>query len=99
GPRGKKIGKDYWKKNVATWVGAPLPALADAQMDVAIEPARRAWRVKGEYLLVNKQTVPLPQIPLTVGLWDDMTWKMNGAPAKPDTGSHLYVFTPSKPLA
>ncbi|MEO8451564.1 MAG: ABC transporter permease subunit, partial [Gemmatimonadota bacterium] len=99
GPRAKKIGKDYWKKNVATWVGAPLPALADAQLDVTIEPARRAWQVKGEYLLINKQTVPLPQIPLTVGLWDEMTWTMNGAPAKPDTGSHLYVFTPSKPLA
>ncbi len=99
GPRAKKAMKDYWKKNLATWTDAPLPALADADVDVTIEPARRAWKVKGQYLLVNKEAVSLAKIPLTVGFWDDVTWEMNGTAAKPDTASHLYVFTPPKPLA
>ena len=99
GPRAKKIMKDYWKKNLATWTDAPLPAIADADIDVTIEPARRAWQVKGHYLLVNKQAVPLAKIPLTVGFWEDITWEVNGVAATPDTASHLFVFTPPKPLA
>ena len=98
GPAAKKAAKDYWKKNLATWTDAPLPALADAEVDVVIEPARRAWQVKGQYLLVNKETVPLAKIPLTVGFWTDARWTMNGVAASPDTASHLYVFTPPRPL-
>ncbi|MBC7790439.1 MAG: ABC transporter permease subunit [Anaerolineae bacterium] len=99
GDRAEKKAKDYWRKNLATWTDAPLPALADAEVDVAIDPARRAWRVKGQYLLVNKQNVTLREIPLTVGHWDEMKWEVNGASAKPDTASHLFVFTPSVALA
>ncbi len=99
GPRAKKVMKDYWRKNLSTWTDAPLPAIADAQVNVTIEPAERSWQVRGQYLLVNKQEVPLAKVPLTVGFWDDMTWEMNGTAAHPDTSSHLYVFTPPKPLA
>lgn len=98
GPRAKKVTKDYWTRNLATWTDALLPAIVDADVDVAIEPARRAWRVSGQYLLVNRQTVALAKVPFTVGFWDDMRWKLNGVAVTPDTASHLYVFTPPKPL-
>ena len=99
GPRARKVMKDYWKKNLATWTDARLPAITDAVVDLVIEPARRAWAVTGEYLLVNKEDVPLAKVPLTVGFWDDMAWELDGTAAQPDTASHLYVFTPRTPLA
>lgn len=52
GPDGawnEKRAKDYWKKNLATWREARLPALADVDIDLALQPAERAWRVKGHY--------------------------------------------------
>ena len=58
-----KKAKDYWKKNLATWKDAPLPALADVDMDLGIEPAERSWTVKGTYVLVNKHDRKLRQDP------------------------------------
>jgi ABC-type transport system involved in multi-copper enzyme maturation permease subunit len=99
GARAQKIRADYWKKNLGTWKDAPTPWLRDADLDVVVEPERRAWTVQGSYLITNQTTRPMRQVPITVGLWDDMKWTLNGAPYVPDTTSHLYVFTPPVPLA
>ena len=99
GGRMEKRARDYWKKNLATWMDAPLPALAVVDMDLALEPAERAWTVKGTYVLVNKHDVKLPKIPVTVSpAWKNLTWTMNGAAYTPDTASMLHVFTPTSPL-
>jgi ABC-2 type transport system permease protein len=102
GPDGgaaEKKAKDYWKKNLATWREAPLPALAEVNLDLGLEPAERAWTVKGTYVLVNKHDVRLPKVPVTISpAWQDLKWTMNGVAYTPDTASALYVFTPPKTL-
>jgi ABC-type transport system involved in multi-copper enzyme maturation permease subunit len=100
GAHAEKQQKDYWRKNLATWRDAPIPALARADLDVGIEPAKRAWTVKGSYLVVNKSAAPMSQLPVSIGLgWHDIVWSLDGAPAKPDTASLLRVFTLARPLA
>jgi ABC-2 type transport system permease protein len=102
GPNGataEKRGRDYWKKNLATWKDAPIPAVADVDLDVTLEPAQRAWRVKGSYVLVNERDRRLARFPVTVGAtWRDITWTVNGAPFTPDTASRLFEFKPATPL-
>lgn len=93
GSRAEKVGKDYWKKNLATWWNAPAPWVKDAELDVRIEPSDRAWQVKGSYLVVNHRDTTLRRIPLTVGRWSNMRFTANGDSIAPDTASHLYVFT------
>ncbi len=98
GPMDKKA-KDYWKKNLATWRDAALPALAAVDMDLALEPADRSWTVKGTYVLVNKHDRKLDKVPVTVSpSWHDLKWTMNGVAYTPDTASLLHVFTPPRPL-
>ena len=99
GARVEKRAKDYWKKNLATWREAPLPALANVDLDLAIEPAERSWKVKGTYLLVNKWDRRLTKVPMTISpAWTDLMWTMNGETYTPDTSSLLHVFTPPRPL-
>src|SRR5262249_4692054 len=98
GPADKKA-KDYWKKNLATWREAPLPALANVNMDLVLEPEHRSWTVKGTYVLVNKHDQKLEKVPRPISPdWRDLKWTMNGVPYTPDTSSLLHVFTPPKPL-
>jgi hypothetical protein len=103
GPAGgssEKKDKEYWKKNLATWREAPLPALSHVDLDLSLEPAERRWTAKGAYLLVNKEQVALPKIPITIGHgWSDITWTVNGVKTTPDTGSMLNVFTLREKLA
>lgn len=99
GARAKKAATDYWKKNLATWKDVPTPWLKDADLEVTLSPAERSWTVKGSYLVVNQLQQPLRDLPVTVGMWRDMTFTLNGVTARPDTASHLYVFTPTQPLA
>ena len=99
GGRVEKKARDYWKKNLATWMDAPLPALAAVDIDLGLEPAERSWTVKGTYVLVNKRDVKLPKIPVTISpSWKNLAWTMNGTAYTPDTSSLLHVFTPPKPL-
>ena len=74
GARAKKITKDYWRKNLATWTDAPVPALADADVALDLQPSERSWSVKGTYLLVNKETVTLLKVPVSVGFWKELRW-------------------------
>ncbi len=99
GARAKKIGKDYWKKNLATWWNTPTPWVKDAQINVRLDPADRAWTVDGSYLVVNHRDTVLTEVPLTVGRWTGMRFTADGDSIQPDTASHLYVFSLKRPLA
>jgi ABC-2 type transport system permease protein len=96
----EKRAKDYWKQNLATWKEAPIPGIAHADVDLDLDPARRAFSISGSFRLVNVTEKTLRRVPLTGGLhWEDVAWTMNGAEYKPEDRSRLYVFTPPAPLA
>ncbi|MEP7347804.1 MAG: M1 family aminopeptidase, partial [Gemmatimonadaceae bacterium] len=99
GPAAKKMERDYWRKNLATWKDVRPPWLKDADLDITLNPASRSWTVKGSYLISNQLQQPIRDIPITVGRWDDMKFTRDGTPVVPDTASHLYVFTMPTPLA
>jgi ABC-2 type transport system permease protein len=96
----KKARKDYWRKNLATWKDAPLPALSAVDIDLELEPAEQAFRVKGTFELVNLRKSALRQFPLTAGdHWENLAWTLNGAEYEPEYHSLLYIFTPRDELA
>lgn len=100
GKASEKKAKDYWRKNLSTWNEAPVPAIAGADVDLELEPARRWFRTNGSFVFVNHHDFPLRQVPLTGGQhWTDIHWTMNGADYEPEDRLRLYVFTPPKPLA
>jgi hypothetical protein len=100
GRRMKKLQKDYWRQNAATWTNAPLPVMVAVDLDLAFDPPRREFRVAGHYDLENRTGKPLAQIPLTGGVaWDSLSWTMDGAPYQPEDRSGLHVFTLPRPLA
>jgi len=100
GAAARKLEKDYWKKNVATWSEAPLPAVSAVDLDLELDPKRSAFRLRGRYDLVNRTGKPLSRIPVTGGLyWKNLVWTWNGAEVKPEDDARLYVFTPPHPLA
>ncbi|HEU4335301.1 MAG TPA: M1 family aminopeptidase, partial [Candidatus Eisenbacteria bacterium] len=100
GEAAKKEQKDYWAKNLKTWMRAPLPDIARADVGLRIDPAKHWLASEGTVTLVNPHEAPLAKIPLTGGLhWDSLTWTMNGAPYAPEDRKRLYVFTPAAPLA
>lgn len=101
GPDGgaaEKLGKDYWRKNIATWRDARFPWVKDADVDVRIEPAARTFSVRGSYLIQNHRDTTLRTVGITVGRWRDMRWTADGDSIAPDTASHLYVFRLARPL-
>ena len=103
GPGGgamKKEAKDYWAKNLKTWLDAPLPDIARADIALKLDPAKSGMESRGSMVFKNPFDKPMTGIPLTGGLeWKDVTWTMNGDSAKPEDSKRLYVFTPPKPLA
>ncbi|HEX7077612.1 MAG TPA: M1 family aminopeptidase [Candidatus Eisenbacteria bacterium] len=100
GGAAKKARKDYWAKNLKTWLGAPLPDVARADVRLRIDPAKRWLSSEGTLTLVNGLDTTLALVPLTGGLhWEHLKWTMNGAAVTPEDSRHLYVFTPPHPLA
>ncbi|MCC6930436.1 MAG: ABC transporter permease [Gemmatimonadaceae bacterium] len=102
GPDGavaEKAGKDYWKKNLATWREAYFPWLKAADVDIEIEPAARRFRVKGSYLVMNHRDTTLRSLAMTVGRWTNARWTIDGDSVRPDTSTRLYVFRLARPLA
>ena len=100
GGMAKKARKDYWAKNLRTWLDAPLPDIARADINLKIDPQKHWLSSKGAFTLVNSLDAPMAQVPLTGGLhWTHLTWTMNGTEYKPEDDQHLYVFTPEHPLA
>jgi ABC-type transport system involved in multi-copper enzyme maturation permease subunit len=95
----EKKGRDYRKKNLATWLDAPQPALAHVDLDLRFEPERRWFRNHGSYELINDRDALLPRFALTGGPhWKDVKWTLNGRPYTPDDRAGLYVFTPPDPF-
>jgi hypothetical protein len=96
----KKAKKDYWAKNLKTWLGAPLPDIARADVKLKVDPSQHFLASEGTFTLRNSLDTTLVSVPLTGGLhWEHLAWTMNGQPYKPEDLQHLYVFTPPKPLA
>lgn len=96
----KKLMKDYWRKNIATYQDWPLPDITAVDLDVELEPARRWFQSDGTYDLVNNRDKPLRQIPITANpRWESLTWTLDGKAYEPEKRSGLYVFTPKEPLA
>lgn len=100
GGAAKKARKDYWAKNLKTWLGAPLPDIARADIRLRVKPEGKWLSSAGTLTLVNGLDTTLTQIPLTGGLhWEKLSWTMNGKDYVPEDRLRLYVFTPPKPLA
>ncbi|MFO0908962.1 MAG: M1 family aminopeptidase [Isosphaeraceae bacterium] len=95
----KKLEKDYWRKNLATYKDWPLPDLHDVDIQIDLEPDTHRLSVKGTYELLNNQEKPLTQIPVTGGLhWESPTWTLDDKPIKPDSRSGLFIVTPPAPI-
>jgi ABC-2 type transport system permease protein len=95
----RKLQKDYWRKNLATYLDRPLPDVTAVDLAVDLDPARHRLSVDGTYDLLNNQDKPLRQIPLTGGVhWESPRWTLDGQPIKPDNRAGLYVITPPKPV-
>jgi ABC-2 type transport system permease protein len=95
----EKKGRDYWKKNLATWKDAPQPALTRAELDLRFDPERRWFRNQGSYELINDREEPLQRFALTAGPhWKDLKWTLNGKPYEPEDRAGLHVFTPPGPF-
>ena len=100
GRAAEKAGKEYWGKNLKTWLDAPLPDIAHLDVRVKLDPSRHHLASDGVVTLVNGLDTTLAQIPLSGGLhWKNLAWTMNGTEYKPEDREHLYVFTPPAPLA
>jgi ABC-type transport system involved in multi-copper enzyme maturation permease subunit len=100
GGAAKRLAKDYWRKNLATYHDVKLPDITHVDLDVELFPESGCFRVSGTYDLVNPADTPLREIVLTGGLdWEDLTWTFDGKPYQPTDRSHLYVVTPPRPLA
>jgi ABC-type transport system involved in multi-copper enzyme maturation permease subunit len=92
----KKQQKDYWRANVATWSEVPPPALKAVDLDLELEPARRWFKVRGFYDMLNQGKKPLARFVLTGGgHWEDIHWTLGGEECRPEDRSRLFVFSPS----
>lgn len=88
--------KDYWRQNLATWLDAPLPYVTHVDVDLDLEPARRWFRVRGAYDMVNRRAEALPWYPITGGIsWKGLSWTLDGRPYHPEEREErtgLFVF-------
>ncbi|HXV14469.1 MAG TPA: M1 family aminopeptidase [Candidatus Krumholzibacteria bacterium] len=100
GGAAKKAEKNYWAKNLKTWLDAPVPDLARVDVAVALDPERHSLSSKGSVTLVNPHDTTLVKIPLTGARhWKNLAWTMNGEAYTPDDSQLLFLFTPPQPLA
>ncbi|HTQ79203.1 MAG TPA: M1 family aminopeptidase, partial [Thermoanaerobaculia bacterium] len=94
-----KKGRDYWKKNLATWKDVPNPALARVDLDLDLDPGRHWLHDRGSFELVNDKPAPLKQLALTGGFhWRNVHWTLDGKSYQPDNRAGLYVFSLVQPL-
>jgi ABC-2 type transport system permease protein len=96
----ERAREDYWRQNLMTWVGQPLPYVTRVEMDLDFEPADRGFAVNGFYDLQNQKDKPLYWFPVTGGTaWEGLSWTLNGRPWTPEKRSLLHVFRLPEPLA
>ncbi|HEU4335068.1 MAG TPA: hypothetical protein VFT32_11280, partial [Candidatus Eisenbacteria bacterium] len=70
GPQGgaaKKARKDYWARNLKTWLDAPLPDIARADVRLRLDPRTSAIASDGTFTLVNPTDSVIARIPITGG--------------------------------
>ncbi len=99
GGAAKKAQKDYWRRNVETWLNATYPDIARLDVDVNLFPDARRLRSAGTLVLVNRRDSLVRQVPLTLSAAaESASWTMNGARYTPENRSGLYVFTPPRAM-
>ncbi len=92
--------KEYWGRNVATWLNGKSPHITSADVHATFDPASSAFEVDGTYGLTNPHDEPLSHVPMSVGAhFGDVTWTLDGAPAEPEDRSKLFVFELEPALA
>ncbi len=100
GVRMERWGKDYWRRNVRTWLDTPNPDVTDVELELELRPAERWLHSRGRYELVNPHREPLGQIALTGGPhWEQLAWTLDGEGFEPEDNLGLYVFELPRPLA
>ncbi len=99
GAASKKLMKDYWRKNLATYKDWPLPDITAVDVAVDLDPARGRLEVSGRYDLKNNKEKPIAQVPISGGLhWESPRWTLDGRDVRPDNRAGLFVFSPAAPL-
>jgi ABC-2 type transport system permease protein len=94
----KKQKKDYWRKNVATFLDAKTPDIKHVDLKLDLYPERRRYHVKGTLELIDKGDQHLREILLTgAPHWEKLSWTLNGEPAKPENRAGLCVFAAPNP--
>ena len=95
GEAAKKLGKDYWRKNLSTYLDAKVPDLKHVALNLDLFPERSGYHVKGTYDLINRGDQPLNEILLTGGpYWEKLSWTMDGQKCEPKNSAGLFIFTP-----
>ena len=61
-----KAGKDYWRKNVATWQDASYPDLAGVDVQLDLYPEAHGFETKGSYRLINRSTHRMEVVPESI---------------------------------
>lgn len=94
--------KDYWRKNVATWLDAPQPDVTRVELDLVLDPETSAFTSKGTFAMENRTGNPLRRIAFTAGPhWSKAEFTLDGAAVVPEGGkspSLLHVLTPPAPI-
>lgn len=86
--------RDYWRRNVATWSGAPTATLTHVDLRVVLSPESSSMDVDGSFTMVNRSETPLRQLAFTVGpSFEGVTWTVDGIGLSHDDRSGLHVLT------
>ena len=99
GGRERKEERDYWSANLRTWVDESEPAIAAAEVELELDPARSFLRSRGTFVLVNDEEEPLARFAMTTGThWEETRWTVDGADFEPEHKTRLHVFRLARPL-
>jgi len=97
GGAAKKMEKDYWRKNMATYRDAKIPDPQHVELDLDLWPERGRYHVRGKYDLKNAGDQPLDEVLLTAGPhWEKLSWTMDEQPFSPKNSAGLFIFKPAK---
>ncbi|MEZ4649785.1 MAG: M1 family aminopeptidase [Candidatus Eisenbacteria bacterium] len=92
--------RDYWRKNILTWLDAPQPYLAGVDLDLTLDPDESSFAVSGTFDLFHDEAAPLDKFALSIGdHFEDIVWTMNGDETEPEDRARLIVFPLDPPLA
>ena len=94
-----KKAKDYWRKNIATYLDYPLPAVTHVDVDLNLYPEEKRLESKGFFHLRNISDNAITQIPITGGFhWQNLQWTQDGVSVEPENRAGLYVLHLQPPL-